>query len=73
VRQQLASHALMASYFQQLGGVARDPALQAWLASAAARTSSQIARIQGQLTQMAVADSLVADSLARRAAIRRKR
>ena len=71
--EQLASHKLMGSYLGQLTGVAQAPELQAWIGSADGRVASQITRIQGQQRALVVSDSIVADSLAKRAAARRKR
>jgi len=71
--EQLASHQLMGSYLDRLSGVAQAPELQAWIESADGRVASQITRIQGQQRALVVGDSIVADSLAKRAAARRKR
>ena len=71
--EQVASHKLMGSYLDQLSGVAQAPELQAWIGAADGRVASQITRIQGRQRALVVADSVVADSLARRAAARRKR
>jgi predicted outer membrane protein len=73
LNEQLASHKLMGSYLDQLSGVAQAPELQAWIESADGRVASQITRIEGQQRALVVADSIVADSLAKRAAARRKR
>lgn len=73
LNEQLASHKLMASYLEQLDGVAEAPELRTWIESADGRVASQITRIQGQQRALVVADSVVADSLAKRAAARRKR
>lgn len=73
VQQQTLSHKLMASYLEQLGGAAQQPALREWIESAGGRVDGQLANIQGQQRAMVVADSIVADSLAKRAASRRKR
>jgi hypothetical protein len=71
--EQLASHKLMAGYLDQLDGVAEAPELRTWIESANGRVASQVTRIQGQQQALVVADSVVADSLAKRAAARRKR
>lgn len=73
LNEQVSSHKLMASYLEQLSGAAQAPELHAWIESADGRVTSQITRIQGQQRALFVADSVVADSLAKRAAARRKR
>jgi predicted outer membrane protein len=73
VKEQVASHTLMGSYLDQLSGVVETPALRAWMESANARVAAQLTRIQGQQRAFVVADSITADSLAKRAAARRKR
>lgn len=73
LNQQLSSHKLMGSYLEQLTGTAQTPELRAWMESATGRVASHVARIQGQQRALVVADSIVADSLAKRAAARRKR
>lgn len=73
VQQQVASHQLMADYLTQLGGAASAPELRDWVQSANGRVSDQLTRIRAQQHGLVVADSIVADSLAKRAAARRKR
>lgn len=67
VAQQISSHQLMAQYLGELGGVATSPELQAWLESASARVASQVSTLTGQQRAFVVRDSVVADSLNRRA------
>ncbi len=67
VAQQARSHQLMAQYFTELGAVTTSPELQAWLESASARVASQVSSLTGQQRAFVVADSVKADSLARRA------
>ena len=69
----VASHKLMAGYLDQLAGLTELPELQAWMQSASDRVSGQVTRIESQQRALFVADSVVADSLAKRAAARRKR
>ena len=73
VAEQVASHRLMASYLDQLAGLAEAPALQAWLSTASATVSSQIDRLAALQGAFAAADSAAADSLARRGARRQPR
>jgi hypothetical protein len=73
MNQQLASDKLMSSYLDQLGGIVTAPELQAWIESMDGRVASQVSRIQSQQVAIAVADSIVADSLAKRAAARKRR
>lgn len=73
VREQVASHQLMADYIRQLSGAAHAPEMQAWLATFATRVDAQIARANALNAQFAVADSVAADSLAKRAARRTRR
>ena len=67
VAQQVASHNLMAQHLTELGAVTTSPELQAWLESASARVASQVSSLTGQQRAFVVADSVKADSLARRA------
>jgi hypothetical protein len=71
--EQLASNKLMGGYLEQLSGAAQAPELHTWIESADARVAAQSTRIQSQQRALAVGDSIVADSLARRASARRKR
>lgn len=71
--EQLSSGKLMTDYLDQLSGATETPELRAWLDAVNGRVSSQTTRIQAQQRAMVVADSLVADSLAKRATARRKR
>lgn len=64
--QQVASHALMASYLDQLSASVDRPELQAWLDTLGVRMGSQLARVKAVQAKLAVSDSLVADSIARR-------
>jgi putative membrane protein len=73
LNQEVAGHKLMGDYLGQLMGVVQTPELRAWMESANGRVASQLTRIQGQQRALVVADSIVADSLAKRAAARRKR
>jgi predicted outer membrane protein len=70
---QVASHKLMGSYLDQLSVVVDAPELRAWMESARGRVASQLTRIEGQQRALFVADSVAADSVAKRAAARRKR
>jgi predicted outer membrane protein len=73
VATQLESHELMASYLAQLRAEADAPEIEDWLDSAKDRVVEQVKEIRTQQRALAVADSIVADSLARRAAARRTR
>jgi uncharacterized protein DUF4142 len=73
LNERLATQKLMSGYLEQLDGVAQAPELRTWIESADARVASQITRVQGQQRALFVADSIAADSLAKRAAARRKR
>jgi predicted outer membrane protein len=73
VRQQLASHKLMADYLAQLQEVASRPELRGWLESARAKVGAQIMRLQAQQTAFVVADSTAADSLSRRSVSRARK
>ena len=52
VRQQVAGHALMASYIQQLAGVAERPELRALLSSAATVAKTELARARGMQARL---------------------
>ncbi|HXT16823.1 MAG TPA: DUF4142 domain-containing protein [Gemmatimonadaceae bacterium] len=73
VKQSIAANQLAADYMSQLSAVAQAPELQAVLETAQGRASAQVARAQQLQSMFAVADSVVADSLARRAAAHRNR
>jgi uncharacterized protein DUF4142 len=69
LQQQVASHALMREYVNELAAVAQRPELQSLLATAASRVSSQLTRATALQTSIARRDSIVAaDSAAARAA-----
>jgi predicted outer membrane protein len=69
VREQVASHQLMAGEIEQLAGVAEAPELQAVLSSVAARVGAQLTRAKLLQARLSAADSLAAaDSAAKRAA-----
>lgn len=72
VRQQVASHKLMATWSNQLSALAARPEVSAFLGAASARAGAQASRAQSVLAMYAVRDSIVADSLARRAARRNR-
>jgi putative membrane protein len=66
VKQQVASHELMANYVADLIGVAEKPELRAFLTSTGDRVGSQRARAQALLTSLVTADSIAAaDSAAK--------
>ena len=73
VAQQIASHAMMASYIDQISAVADRPELQAWLDVLGGRVDAQIARAKAVQAQLAARDSIVADSVARRDSLRAAR
>lgn len=73
VRQQIAGHALMASYIQQLAGVAERPELRALLSSAATVAKTELARARGMQARLAASDSQAVADSARKNAARRKR
>lgn len=73
VGQQVASHTLMSDYLDQFVQLAQRPELRGWLEAAGSRVDAQLARAKAVQGQLAVADSIVADSLARRAEARRNR
>jgi hypothetical protein len=70
VRLQVDSHKLMGAYLDQLAGVASRPEIVALLGTIGTRAAAQAGRAQALQASFAVADSIVADSLARRAARR---
>jgi predicted outer membrane protein len=72
VARQVVSHRMMTDYANQLANVAERPEIQSLLRGIAGRTAAQQARAQTLQTTFAVADSIVADSLARRAARRNR-
>jgi predicted outer membrane protein len=73
VGQQVASHTLMSEYLDQFVQLAQRPELRGWLEAAGSRVDAQLARAKAVQGQLAMADSIVADSLARRAEARRNR
>jgi hypothetical protein len=73
VQEQINSHTLMADYLEQLSGAARTPEVRGWLDAVNAQVGAQVTQLQTQQRAFAVADSIVADSLAKRAAARRSR
>jgi putative membrane protein len=73
VGQQVASHTLMSEYLDQFVQIAQRPELRGWLEAAGSRVDAQLARAKAVQGQLAMADSIVADSLARRAEARRNR
>lgn len=73
VAQQLASHSLMATYLDQMAEVTERPELKAWLDTLGTRVDAQIARAKTAQATLAAADSIVADSLKKRAARRAHR
>jgi len=69
VQQQVASHALMSGYVNQLAAVVERPELESLLAATAARVDSQLRRATALQQSIAKRDSIVAaDSAAARAA-----
>src|SRR4051812_43130979 len=58
VRQQVASHQLMADYLTQLSGAAELPEVRAWIESANGRVGAQITRIRAQQRALVVGDSI---------------
>jgi predicted outer membrane protein len=73
VGQQVASHRLMSDYLDQFAQLAQRPEVRGWMEAAGARVDAQLARAKVVQGQLAAADSIVADSLARRAEARRNR
>jgi predicted outer membrane protein len=73
VAQQVASHRLMSDYLDQFVQLAQRPEVRGWMEAAGARVDAQLARATAIQGQLAAADSIVADSLARRAEARRNR
>lgn len=72
VQQQVAAQQRIASYLQQLSTLAQAPELQALLQNAADRVSAEVSQTRAVQAGFAIADSVVADSLARRAARRNR-
>ncbi|HEY4304243.1 MAG TPA: DUF4142 domain-containing protein [Gemmatimonadaceae bacterium] len=73
LNEQLSSGRLMADYLDQLSGATDTPELRTWLDAVNARVAAHTTRIQTQQRALVIADSVVADSLAKRAAARRQR
>ena len=73
LEQQVSTHALMTDYLTQLATVAQAPELRAWLESVKKQLAGQVTLVQAQQTALAVADSVRADSIARRAEARKRR
>lgn len=73
LQQTVAVQQLVNDDLTQMSGVATRPEIQALLASAQDRAASQLARAKQIQGMFVVADSITADSLARRAAARNKR
>jgi hypothetical protein len=70
--QQVNSHRMMASYLDQLSEAASDPSLRNWLTSANAIVAAQITQLNTQRLAFAAADSVAADSVAKRTTRNRK-
>ena len=73
LQEQIDSHALMADYLEQLAAAAQMPEVRDWLGGVNDQVGAQVTQIRTQQRAWAVADSIVADSLAKRAAARRGR
>jgi putative membrane protein len=73
VQQQVIAQQRISSYLQQLSTLAARPEVQAQLDAASARVSAELARTRSVQASFAIADSLVADSLAKRAARRNRK
>jgi hypothetical protein len=73
VQQSAAAHALVADYLAQMSAAAQAPEMQAFLENAQGRVSAEVTRAKQVQTMFAVADSVAADSVAKRAAARRNR
>jgi hypothetical protein len=73
LEQQVSTHALMTDYLTQLATVAQAPELRAWLESVKKQLAGQVTLVQAQQTALAVADSVRADSIAKRAEARKRR
>ena len=73
VREQIDSHQLMANYLEQLAAASPTADVRTWIDAANAQVASQLTEITTQQRALVVADSIVADSLAKRAAARRNR
>jgi hypothetical protein len=63
----------MTDYLTQLATVAQAPELRAWLESVKKQLAGQVTLVQAQQTALAVADSVRADSIAKRAEARKRR
>lgn len=72
VTEQVASDQLMSSYLAGLAGVAERPEVQALATTAAEQTASELDRASALQATLVAADSVRADSLARRRANRRQ-
>jgi len=66
VRQQVASHRLMADYIDQLSSVAERPEVQALLSSAATRVGMDLEHAIALQRALAASDSIAADSTPKR-------
>jgi hypothetical protein len=73
IQEQIDSHTLMADYLGQLSAAAQTPEIRDWLDGVSSQVGAQLAQIRAQQRALVVADSIVADSLAKRAAARRSR
>lgn len=73
LQQTVAMQQLLSDDLAQMSGVASLPEVQAVLGSAQDRAASEIARVKQIQGMFVVADSITADSLARRAAVRHTR
>lgn len=65
LQQQVASHQLMGEYLDQFAELTERPELRNYVETLGGRVDGQLKRMQGQQRQTAVADSIVADSLAK--------
>lgn len=72
VAQQISSHALMASYIQQLAGVAESVELQNFLGTVSTRVAAELSQSRAMQTRPASLDSISTDSLKRRDSVRIK-
>ena len=73
VNEAVAGHALMATYLDQMGKVVDRPELKAWIDTLGTRVAAQLAYAKSVQAKFVLMDSLVADSLAKRAARRAHR
>jgi hypothetical protein len=72
VQQQAVSQQRMSSYLDQLSALAQRPELQALLDAASARIGAELTRTRSVQATFAISDSVVADSLAKRASRRNR-